>query len=207
MHRKSLIGVILLGVLLLSSYGLCESNVTITMKATINENWTQFNLTSGDVMTIKILNVTTANVTFIRGPGILVSPIGGKYPAMVPIVTLYFDLNGSVYAFFPSKTLNLGKWKKGENITLLLTDRKITLKNGNIVKSFEAPTEIEPVHYLTVRTTSRMMNATLRIEKFSLFNKKPREKENNRIVPSMSFVYFLTVLGVGAVAILLYRKR
>jgi len=205
MYRKSMIGLVLLGVLILSGYGLCGSNVTVTMKATINENWTRFNLTSGDVMTIRILNISTANVTFIRGPGILVSPIGGKYPSLAPIVTLYFDLNGSVYAFFPSKTLSLGEWKKDGNVTLILTDRKITLKNGNIVKSFEAPTEIEPVHYLTVRTTSRMMNATLQIEKFSLFNKKPQTTSNT--VTSMSFLYFLVVLGVGVLALVLYKKK
>lgn len=61
-------------------YGLGEGNFKVTLKATINENWTQFNLTSGDMMVIKVLNVSTANVTFIKGPGILVSPIGGKYP-------------------------------------------------------------------------------------------------------------------------------
>ncbi|WP_297435381.1 hypothetical protein [Thermococcus sp.] len=205
MDRKKLIGLFLLGVLMISRYGLCGDNVNITIKATINENWTQFNLTSGDAMTIRILNISTANVTFIRGPGILVSPIGGKYPSLAPIVTLYFDLNGSVYAFFPSKTLSLGEWKKGGNVTLFLTDRKITLKNGNIIKSFEAPTEIEPVHYLTGRTTSRMMNATLQIEKFSLFNKKPQKTGNT--IPSMSFVYFLVVLGVGVLALILYRKR
>jgi len=206
MGRKKLIGSFLLGLLLISGYGLCGGNSTIiTTKATINENWTQFNLTSGDVMTIRILNISTANVTFIRGPGILVSPIGGKYPSLAPIVTLYFDLNGSVYAFFPSKTLSLGEWRKYGNLTLFLTDRKITLKNGNIIKSFETPTEIEPVHYLTVRTTSRMMNATLQIEKFSIFNKKP-QKTNNTI-PSMSFLYFLVILGVGAIASVLYKKK
>jgi len=191
--------------LTMSSYGLCRGNTNVTIKATINENWTQFNLTSGDVMTIKILNVSTANVTFIRGPGILVSPIGGKYPSLAPIVTIYFDLNGSVYAFFPSKTLSLGEWKTSGNLTLILTDRKITLKNGNIIKSFEAPTEIEPVHYLIARTTSRMMNATLQVEKFSLFNKKPQKTSNT--IPSMSFLYFLVILGAGVLALVIYEKN
>ncbi|WP_297507963.1 hypothetical protein [Thermococcus sp.] len=204
MH-KELVGLILLGMLMASSYGLCIGSTKVTIKATINENWTQFNLTPGDVMIIRILNVSTANVTFIRGPGILVSSIGGKYPSLAPIVTLYFDLNGSVYAFFPSKTFSLGEWKKGGNVTIMLADRKIMLKNGNIIKSFEAPTEIEPVHYLTVRTTSRMMNATLQIEEFNLFDKNPRR--NSGTIPSMSFLYFLVVLGMGAVAIVLYKKK
>jgi len=191
--------------LTMSSYGLCEKNINVTVKATINENWTQFNVTSGDVMVIRILNISTANVTFIRGPGIIVSPIGGKYPSLAPIVTLYFDLNGSVYAFFPSKTLSLGEWKNGGNVTLFLTDRKITLKNGDVIKSFEAPTEIEPAHYLMVRTTSRMMNATLQIEKFSLFDKKPQTLSNT--IPSMSFIYFIMVLGVGVLALAIYKKK
>ncbi|WP_456365232.1 hypothetical protein [Thermococcus sp.] len=205
MHRKSLIGLVLAVVLILQGYALCGSSAAVVMKATINENWTQFNLTPGDVMVIKILNISTANVTFIRGPGILVSPIGGEYPTLAPIVTLYFDLNGSVYAFFPSKALSLGEWKKEGNITLVLTDRKILLKNGNVAKSFEAPTKIEPVHYLTVRTTSRMMNATLEVEKFSLFSKKQRK--TSRAIPSMGLLYLLIVLGVGAAAIALYSKR
>ncbi len=205
MNGKRMMGLLLLGILMMSGYGLCENSTNVTIKATINENWTQFNLTSGDVMIIKILNVSAANVTFIRGPGILVSPIGGKYPSLAPIVTLYFDLNGSVYAFFPSKTFSLGEWKKGGNVTIILADRKIMLKNGNIIKSFEAPTKIEPVHYLTVRTTSRMMNATLQIEKFSLFNKKPQTTGNT--IPSMSFLYFLSVLGVGVLALVLYKKK
>jgi len=200
MGRTKLIGLFLLGMLMIPGYGLCGSNATVTIKATINENWTQFNLTSGDVMTIRILNTSTANVTFLRGLGILVSPIGGKYPSLAPIVTLYFDLNGSVYAFFPSKTLSLGEWKRGGNVTLILTDRKITLKNGDVIKSFEAPTKIEPVHYLTVRTTSRMMNATLQVEKVSLFN---RQQKTRSTVFSMGFVYLLAVLGVGIAAIIL----
>ncbi len=205
MIRKKLIGLFLLGVMMVSGYGICGDNTSVTLLATVNENWTQFNLTPGDVMIIQVLNVSTANVTFIRGPGILVSPIGGKYPALAPIVTLYFDLNGSVYAFFPSKTLSLGDWKKGGNITLILTGRKITLKNGDILQSFEAPTEIEPVHYITVRTTSRMMNATLKIEKFSLFDKKPQTTGNT--LTSMSFLYFLLTIGVGILALILYRKK
>ncbi|WP_297523713.1 hypothetical protein [Thermococcus sp.] len=205
MHRKSLMGLVLLAVLMLHGYALCGSSAAVVMKATINENWTQFNLTPGDVMVIKILNISTANVTFIRGPGILVSPVGGDYPTLAPIVTLYFDLNGSVYAFFPSKILSLGEWKKGGNVTLILTDRKILLKNGNVAESFEAPTKIESGHYLTVRTTSRMMNATLEIEKFSPLNKK--QQKASEAIPSMSFLYFLIVLGVGAVAIVLYSKR
>lgn len=205
MRRKSLIGLVSVVVLILHGYALCGSSAAVTMKATINENWTQFNLTPGDAMVIKILNISTANVTFIRGPGILVSPVGGEYPALAPIVTLYFDLNGSVYAFFPSKALSLGEWKKEGNVTLILTGRKILLKNGNVAKSFEAPTKIEPAHYLTVRTTSRMMNATLEIEKFSLFSKKQRKTSGT--IPSMSFLYFIIVLGVGAVAIVLYSKR
>ncbi|WP_457741996.1 hypothetical protein [Thermococcus sp.] len=205
MNGKKLIGLFLLGVIMISGYGLCGDNFNVTIKATINENWTRFNLTQGDVMIIKILNVSTANVTFIRGPGILVSPIGGKYPSLAPIVTLYFDLNGSVYAFFPSKTLSLGEWKKGGNVTLLLADRRIMLKNGNIIKSFEAPTKIEPVHYLAVRTTSRMMNATLQIEKFSLFSEKSQKTSNT--VFSMSFVYFLVILGAGVLAFVLYKRK
>ncbi|WP_297459143.1 hypothetical protein [Thermococcus sp.] len=205
MIRKKLIGLFLLGVMMVSGYGICGDNTSVTLLATVNENWTQFNLTPGDVMIIQVLNVSTANVTFIRGPGILVSPIGGKYPALAPIVTLYFDLNGSVYAFFPSKTLSLGDWKKGGNITLILTGRKITLKNGDILQSFEAPTEIEPVHYITVRTTSRMMNATLKIEKFSLFDKKPQTTGNT--LTSMSFLYFLLTIGVGILALIIYRKK
>jgi hypothetical protein len=205
MDDKKIMGLILLGILVMLSYGLCENGTSITIKATINENWTRFNLTPGDVMVIKILNVSTANVTFIRGPGILVSPIGGKYPSLAPIVTLYFDLNGSVYAFFPSKTLSLGEWKTGGNVTLVLADRRILLKNGNMIKSFEAPTKIEPVHYLMVRTTSIMMNATLQIEKFSLFDKKPRTINNTTL--SMGFLYSLVILGVGALALAIYKKK
>jgi len=204
MDGKSLAGLVLLLVLMTSSYGLCENNANVTIKATIDENWTQFNLTSGEAMVIRILNISTANVTFIKGPGIIVSPIGGNYPSLAPIVTLYFDLNGSVYAFFPSETFFLGEWERGKNITLILTDRKVTLKNGNIIRSFEAPTRIEPVHYLMVRTTSKMMNATLQVEKFSLFSK--RSQETSDTIPSMSFVYFLAILGVGLLAIAVYKK-
>ncbi len=204
MDGKSLAGLVLLLVLMTSSYGLCENNANVTIKATIDENWTQFNLTSGEAMVIRILNISTANVTFIKGPGIIVSPIGGNYPSLAPIVTLYFDLNGSVYAFFPSETFFLGEWGRGKNITLILTDRKVTLKNGNIIRSFEAPTRIEPVHYLMARTTSKMMNATLQVEKFSLFSK--RSQETSDTIPSMSFVYFLAILGVGLLAIAVYKK-
>jgi len=205
MDRKSLAGLVLLLVLMTSSYELCENNTNVTIKAMIDENWTQFNLTSGEAMVIRILNISTANVTFIRGPGILVSPIGGDYPSLAPIVTLYFDLNGSVYAFFPSETLFLGEWERGRNITLILTDRKITLKNGNMIRSFETPTKIEPVHYLMVRTTSKMMNATLQVEKFSLFSERPQK--TGGAVPSMSFVYLLVILGVGVLAIAVYKER
>ena len=205
MDRKKVMGLLLLGILMMLGYGLCESITNITIRATINENWTQFNLTPGDAMIIKILNVSTANVTFIRGPEILVSLIGRKHPSPAPIVTLYFDLNGSVYAFFPSKTLSLGEWKKGGNVTLILADRTIMLENGNMIKSFEAPTRIEPVHYLAVRTTSRMINATLQIERISLFSKKPQTTGNTII--SMSFVYFLMILGVGVLALVVYKKK
>ena len=195
----------MLMVLMFSGYSLCENNVKITTDAAIQEKWVEFNLTSGDAMVIKILNISTANVTFVKGPGIIVSPVGGEYPALAPIVTLYFDLNGSAYAFFPSKTLSLGHWEKGENITLMLTDRTIILKNGNIVKSFKAPTKIEPTHYITVGTTSRMMNATLEIEKINLF--KENQKEIHKTLPSMSLVYFLAVLGVGGISMVLYNKK
>ncbi|MDV3104695.1 hypothetical protein [Thermococcus waiotapuensis] len=156
-------------------------------------------------MVIRILNISAANVTFVKGPGIIVSPVGGEYPALAPIVTLYFDLNGSAYAFFPSETLSLGHWEKGENITLMMADRTIIIENGNIVRSFKAPTEIKPAHYITVGTTSKMMNATLEIEKFSLFDEKPRRSEE--AVPSMSFVYFLVALDVGAGALVWYKKK
>ncbi|MCD6372037.1 MAG: hypothetical protein J7L37_00560 [Thermococcus sp.] len=171
MASKRLIGLFVLGVLTIPGYGLRQaSNTTPTIKATVYENWTPFNLTSEDAMTIRILNVSTGNVTFMQEPGIIVSPVGGRYPSLGPIVTLYFDLNGSVYASFSSETIDLGRWYRSKNVTIILLDKETNI-NGDVMKSFEAPTEIEPVHYLVVKTTSVMMNATLQIEKSSFFLK------------------------------------
>ncbi|WP_258083416.1 hypothetical protein [Thermococcus thermotolerans] len=206
-NRTRTAGWILVVFVILSNMPTVKGGDTFTkhINATVDEKWIPLNMTHGDILKIKITSIDVAeNITFVKGPGIVISPVGGRYPSLSPIVVLYFDMNGSIYAFFPGESVYLGTWKPGSDVTVLLTTRRILLYNGNVSASFEAPTEIEPVSYLTVRTSSVTLNATIAVMKTRAFEGR---KQSLEVIPSVSFVFFAVVTSIGAAGLVVLLRR